>query len=257
MTFTKLIVERLGDVAIIRLDDPETLNAITPAMLEELDFAFETCSGDSRVIVLTSVGRAFCSGANISALGSSVTDAGLLLETHLNPLIAKLKALQVPWISAVRGPVAGVGCSIALSADMIVASETSYFLQAFSRIGLIPDGGATWMLPRALGRPRAMELMLLGDRLPAAMAMEWGLINRVVPDASLDDAVLELATRLAQGPTLAYALTRKLAWAGANQVLETALAAERQAQREAGLTADAAEGIAAFVGKRLPSFTGA
>ena len=261
MAFSKLIVENVGDVAVIRLNDPDTLNAITPVMLEELVAAVDRCTQGARAMMMTAVGRAFCSGAKLAEDALSVEpggtfDAGAMLETHLNPLIAMLKALPIPWISAVRGAAAGAGCSIALSADMIVASETAYFLQAFSRIGLVPDAGASWTLTRTLGRPRAMELMLLGDRLPAEQAAQWGLINRVVPDASLDGVALELAARLSRGPTRTYGLTRALSWAAADRELEGALAAERAAQREAGQTRDAAEGIAAFTGKRAPRFTG-
>jgi 2-(1,2-epoxy-1,2-dihydrophenyl)acetyl-CoA isomerase len=261
MPNTKVTIERAGDVAIIRLNEPETLNAITPAMIEELDRAIDSCANSARTIVLSSVGRAFCSGANLSADGLSADkntpfDAGMMLATHVNPLIAKLRDLPVPWIAAVRGAVAGVGCSIALSADMIIASDTAYFLQAFSRIGLVPDGGATWILTRTLGRARAMELMLLGDRLSAEAALQWGLINRVVPDGSLDESALALAVRLAQGPTRAFALTRALSWKAAEQELDAVLAAERDAQRDAGQTSDAAEGIAAFGLRRAPIFTG-
>ena len=262
MMTDKILYEQDGDVGIIRLNDPDTLNAITGDMLEELDEAFDRSATSCRAVLLTSVGRAFSSGANLMGQKPSVDesgqiDAGALLETHVNPMVQKLRKMPIPWISAVRGPVAGVACSLALAADMIVASETAYFLQAFSRIGLVPDGGASWLLTRALGRPRAMELMLLGEKLPAEKALEWGLINRVVADEKLDDAALKLAHALAKGPSKTYGLIRDLSWTAADQNLETALAAERAAQCDAGRTKDAMEGIMSFAQKRTPEFKGA
>lgn len=246
---------------MIQLNDPATLNAITAEMLEQLDKAFDQCARSCRAIVLTSVGRAFSSGANLTG-GQRVEGAegqrnfGLFLEEHVNPLIAKLIDLPIPWVSAVRGAAAGVGCSLAIAADLIIASETAYFLQAFSRVGLVPDGGASWLLNRAIGRPRALELMLLSEPLEAPRALEWGLINRVVSDGELDDAVVALATTLARGPTRTLGLIRQLARHAADVDFLSLLAAERAAQRTAGLTNDAIEGITAFIDKRTPSFSG-
>ena len=261
MPYSKLIFEQRGDVAVIRLNEPKTLNAITPTMLEELDSAIDAAASVSRAILLTAEGRAFSSGANLadgtlSEEDAAPEDAGALLETHVNPLITKLKALPIPWISAVPGPAVGVGSSIALAADLIIAGESAYFLQAFSRIGLVPDGGATWLLTRAAGRVRAMELMLLGDRLPARTALEWGLISRVVPDADLEASAMATAEALAAGPTKAFGLIRSLSWSAADAGLEEMLAAERGAQRAAGQCSDAREGISAFVEKRPPQFSG-
>ena len=262
MKYATLIVDRVGEVGIIRLNAPKSLNAVTETMLEELDYAFVACSKQVRAIVLTSTSRAFSSGANLIDGGldpdaADGIDAGALLETHVNPLFGKLKALEIPWISAIRGPTVGVACSIALAADMIVASYSAYLLLAFARVGLVPDGGAHWLLTRTIGRARAMELMLLGDRLPAATALQWGLVNRVVPDDQLEQAALEIAMRLAQGPTRTLALIRRLSWAAADQGVDVILAAERDAQRMAGQTQDVCEGIAAFVEKRQPRFVGA
>lgn len=262
MPFTEILVEDAESVSVIRLNQPNSLNALTARMLEELHNAFEMCATRARAIVLTSAGKAFSSGASLTSglppvAGNAAFDAGELLETHVNPLIIRLRNLPVPWISAVRGPAAGLGCSIALAADMIVASDTAYFLQAFSRIGLVPDGGAAWLLTRAVGRTRAIELMLLGERLAAAKALEWGMINRVVSDDRLDAAALELAATLAAGPTRAFGLIRELAWIAADGDLSSVLAAERAAQRKAGAFADATEGICAFMQKRSPKFSGA
>ncbi|CAN5359588.1 enoyl-CoA hydratase/isomerase [soil metagenome] len=261
MAFTEILVEDVDDVSVIRLNQPSSLNAFTPKMLEEVHSAFEVCASRSRAIILTSAGRAFSSGANITTALAPTDrdadfDAGAMLETHINPLMLYLRGLPVPWISAVRGAAAGFGCSIALAADMIVASDTAYFLQAFSRIGLVPDGGAAWLLARSAGRVRAMELMLLGERLPAAKALEWGMINRVVSDDILDTAAIELAAALAAGPTRTFGLIRELAWLAADGELPAVLAAERTSQRKAGATADCAEGFSAFMQKRPPIFSG-
>ena len=151
---------------------------------------------------------------------------------------------------------AGIGCSLALAADMIITSETAYFVQAFSRVGLIPDGGSPWMLAHTIGRVRANELMFMGDKLSASRALEWGLVNKVVPDEQLDAAALTMATQLASGPTRSYSLIRQLSWNALNNDLNTSLNAERIAQREAGRTADAQEGLQAFMERRAGRFTG-
>ncbi len=261
MTYDTISVETSDDVAVIRLNRPETLNAVTASMLDELDAAFTEAAARARAIVLTASGKAFSAGADMAEASAAAPaadlDAGLLLETHVNPLVLKLRELKVPWISAVRGAVAGVGCSIALSADLIIASQTAYFFQAFSRLGLVPDGGASWLASRALSRPRAMEFLLLAEKLPAEKALSWGLVNQVVTDDELDNAAQALAGRLARGPTQAYRLIRELAWTAADGDFQAVLSAEREAQREAGRTKDVAEGVAAFLQKRAPEFTGA
>lgn len=252
---------RLEDrVAIVVLDDPAALNAIGPDMLDDLASAIDQAEAGARCMLLAASGRAFSAGGDLSALAASQRsgpiDAGALLESHVNPLLVRLAALSIPWISAVRGAAAGVGCSLALAADLVVASDNAYFLQAFSRVGLAPDGGSTWLLAKAAGRVRAMEMMLLGERIPAAQALDWGLVNRVVDDDALDATALALAQRLAAGPTRALALTRQLAWLAASASWPEALDAERAGQREAGNTQDVAEGVRAFLGKRPPQFVG-
>jgi len=254
-------IETISKVGVIRLNDPDRLNAMSLSMVEALDAAVDDLAPRTRALVLTASGRAFSAGASLS--GSSPLlgeggppDVGAALETHINPLMRKLARLPIPWISAVPGPAAGVGCSLALAADMVVAAESAYFLQAFGRIGLVPDGGSTWLLNRAVGRVRALELMLLGERLAAPSALAWGLINRVVPDNRLQIEALALAGQLAAGPTVALGLMRRLAWDAADGDFETALTDERVAQRAAGLTADAAEGVRAFSEKRAPQFRG-
>ena len=261
MDYVKILFERAGDVAIIRLNNPDVLNALDLQMSQELDHALDEAVRSARAIVLTGAGRAFCAGANLSGgLGvqsdDGPPDTGAVLERYINPLMVKISRLPIPFVTAVRGAAAGVGCSLALCADLIVASDTAYFLQAFARIGLVPDGGSSWLLMRAIGRPRAMEMMLLGERLPAAKALEWGLVNRIVADDELDATVLDLATRLAAGPTRSLGLIREVAWTAADQDWERALATECRLQREAGRTRDHQEGVAAFQEKRAARFTG-
>lgn len=257
---TTLSLEWDGAVAVVRLNDPASLNAVTVRMMEAFDAALDVVEDKARAMILTGAGRAFCSGANLSAGTGEAQDpddydAGIILDSHINPLMTRLRDLKVPWISAVRGAAAGVGASLALAADMIVASETAYFLQAFARIGLVPDGGSSHLLVRTLGRPRAMELMLLGERLPAARAMDWGLINRLVPDDQLDAVAAELAQRLAGGAASLTSI-RRLAWTALDEDWPTALAVERALQREAGRTQDHREGVSAFLGKRAAQFEG-
>ncbi len=255
------LFEQVGKVGIIRLNNPDTLNAVSPEMCEQIDAALDQCVASCRAMVLTSVGRAFSSGANLSSEegvfgNTSEVDVGATLETHVNPLMRRLVKFEIPWISAVRGAAAGVGCSLALAGDMIVASETAYFFLAFSRVGLVPDGGSPWMLTRTIGRPRAMELMFMGEKLSATTAMEWGLINKIVPDDQLDQAAIAIATRLASGPTKSYRLIRQLCWNALNHDLDASLNAERIAQRDASRTEDAREGVRAFLEKRAAEFTG-
>lgn len=255
MSFDKIELECLDQVSILRLNDPGVLNAVTTQMIEELDRALDIAISQSRVIILTGAGRAFCAGADLNA-GLGDDDFGLVLETHINPLMTKLRGLPTPWIASVRGPAAGVGCSFALAADLVIASETAYFLQAFVRIGIVPDGGSSHLLMRGLSRVRAMEMMMLGDKIPARQALEWGLINRVVADDALDQTAMEFAARLANGPTRAYGLIRRLAWSALDSTWEAALGLERELQKVAGRTQDAGEGVAAFLAKRSANFFG-
>jgi 2-(1,2-epoxy-1,2-dihydrophenyl)acetyl-CoA isomerase len=262
MAYSTIELEREGDVAIIRLNDPATLNAVTLRTIEEIGSALDDITGSTRAMVLTGAGRAFCSGANLTG-GMGVgqaegpPDAGRVLESHINPLMLRLRDLPMPWVSAVKGSAAGVGCSFALAADMIVAGESAFFLQAFARIGLVPDGGSSWLLTRAVGRARAMEMMLLGERIPAQKAFEWGMVNRLVPDDQLMPVAMEVAKSLAAGPTRSLAMIRKMTWSASDATFEDAMTTERNNQREAGRTADHREGVAAFIGKRPARFTGA
>ena len=253
--------EAHGKVGVVRLNDPTALNAMSLSMAEDLDRALSRAFAESRAMILTGAGRGFCAGAKLSEGTIPLDwtgrpDMGAGLETHINPLLLRLKRSPIPWISAVRGPAAGVGCSLALAADLIVASETASFIQAFAKVGLAPDGGASWLLARAIGRPRAMEMMLLGEKVSASQALEWGMINRVVSDDTLDSEALALAQRLAEGPA-SLALIREAAWHGLDHSWEEALPFEREGQRRAGQTRDHVEGVAAFLEKRPAQFTGA
>jgi len=248
-------VERDDAVLRITLDRPDRLNAAPPAMFDEIRAALHDLDG-ARAVLFSGAGRAFCSGADIAGVDGTL-DPAAALTYHYNPTLAAIADLSVPVISAVRGPAAGIGCSLALAADFCVAADDAYFLQAFVNIGLVPDGGASWMLPRLIGRARATRMMLLGERVPAATALEWGMIHTVTDGAALDDEALALARRLAAGPTIALGLMRRnLAFALDHEYAAT-MAREAAAQRTARDTADAVEGGMAFLGKRPPVFRGA
>jgi 2-(1,2-epoxy-1,2-dihydrophenyl)acetyl-CoA isomerase len=248
-------------VARVTLNDPASLNAFTAQMGADLEHVFARMEVDSavRAAILTGAGRGFCSGANLAqrgaALEAGTADTGAVLERYVNPLVAATKDRRVPLVTAVNGPAAGVGLSLALMGDIVVAAESAFFLLAFTRIGLVPDGGATHILARRIGLTRAMEMALLAERVPAAKALEWNMVNRVVPDADLATTAMELARRLAGGPA-SIGLTRQLMLRGLDTALAEQLASERSAQKTAGDTADFREGVAAFLEKRPARFTG-
>jgi 2-(1,2-epoxy-1,2-dihydrophenyl)acetyl-CoA isomerase len=259
----KVKTEVRDRIGIITLNDPATLNAAGIDLMADLSAAFEAMVADPgvRAIVLTGEGRGFCSGANLSGGGAAAPTASdpngpnqALLKIY-NPFVSAVRKSPKPLVAAVNGVAAGVGASLALVCDLCVAAESAYFLQAFRRIGLVPDGGATYILPRLIGKARAMELTLLGEKLPAKTALEWGMINRCVPDADLMPAALELAKALADGPaSLGY--TRNLIWASLDSAWHDQVEGEAYAQGHAGRTEDAREGIMAFVQKRPAAFKG-
>lgn len=248
-------------VALITLSDPATLNAISVEMTAELDVFFDRAASEARCIVLTGEGRGFSSGANLAS-GAPPMDAdgqpdlGGRLEQTFNPFVTKLRDLPIPYVTAVNGAAAGIGCSFALLGDLIVAGESAYFLQAFRRIGLVPDGSATYHLPRMIGRVRAMEMMLLGEKIHAKQAYDWGLVNRCVPDAELLPTAKALALELASGPTKTLGMIRRLAWSSLDNSWDEQLGAERQSQKIAGRTEDFREGVQAFFQKRPANFKG-
>ena len=244
-------------VATITLDRPDSLNALNAAMVDELREAVQSLArSGARCLLIAGEGRGFSSGADLASGGGLPSDAGMALEKHFNPLVEALFALPIPVVAAVNGPAAGAGCSLALAADIVIAGRSAYFLQAFVNIGLIPDAGATWLLPRLAGRARAIEMMMLGERIPAEQAHEWGMIARVVDDGDLETEAVAMATRLAQGPTVALGLIRRLARESAQLSLGDALSAERVAQRTAGESDDFKAAVMAFLQKRQPQFDG-
>lgn len=264
MSYEKISYELHDNIATIAFNDPATLNACGVDAAQELLHAFEVAADEARCTILTGNGRGFCSGANLSGMGSgpklnhpeSKSDAGRALDTHYNPLITMMREHPHPIITAVNGPAAGVGCAIGLMGDLVICGTSAYFLQAFRRIGLVPDGGSTYLLAKTIGRARAMEMALLGEKVHADKAHEWGLVNYVVEDDTLMDTAKSYAKKIASGPTLALAMTRKIVWAATEGSLGDALKAERDHQRIAGRSNDFKEGVKAFLEKRSAEFTG-
>ncbi|HKT71861.1 MAG TPA: enoyl-CoA hydratase-related protein [Steroidobacteraceae bacterium] len=256
MSYENITYEVSAAVATLTLNRPKVLNALAAPILREALEAVERTrdEGTARVLVLTGSGRAFCAGADLG--GSLSADAGKALEEFYNPLVERLLALPMPVISAVNGPAVGAGCSLALTGDFVIAARSAYFLQAFVNIGLVPDAGSTWMLPRLIGRARGLAMMMLGERIPAGQAEQWGLIYRAVEDGELQSATQALAHRLAAGPTSTYAMIRQGVHYGLEHSLTETLRLERFNQLRAGRGADFAEGVAAFRGKRPARFTG-
>jgi 2-(1,2-epoxy-1,2-dihydrophenyl)acetyl-CoA isomerase len=261
MSYETIRVEREGPLTIITLNRPERLNAMPPQMADELGQAFYDL-GDARAVLITGEGKGFCSGADLAARGSGSALGGKggsheALNNHYNPAVSQLIRANVPVICAVNGPAAGVGCSLALAADFTIAAKSAYFLQAFVNIGLVPDGGSTWLLARAIGRARATRMMMLGEKIGAEQAEEWGLIYKCVEDADLMDEARALGDRLANGPTIAYAQMKRNIASALDGSLQQVLMLEAEAQRIAGATDDAKEGGKAFLEKRKAEFKGA
>ncbi len=259
MVYEKILYSLANGVARISLNDPATRNAASAQMGEELRNAVDRAASEARAVVLTGEGNAFCSGASLTdaddILNDPMRDIGTLLDRYFNPTVLALKTMEQPVVTAMRGAAAGVGCGIAMAGDLIVCGESGFFLQAFRHVGLAPDGGSSWLLARSVGRVRAMELMLLGERLPAAKALEWGLVNRVVPDGEVEGSAMDLARALAAGPR-SLGIIKRVAWAAADASFEEALAIERLSQREACRSEDFVEGVRAFTEKRAPEFKG-
>lgn len=259
MDYETIRVERIGDVLKIVLNRPERLNACPPNMANEIGEALNDLEG-ARAVLITGEGRAFCSGADLAARGERSISGGRAayssLTTSYNPLMLTLSRLSVPVVTAVNGPAAGIGCSIALAGDFVIAGRSAYFLQAFVNIGLVPDGGSSWMLTRLVGKARATEMMMLGEKIGAEKAESWGMIYKVVDDAALQDEALALATRLAAGPSVSLGTMRQTIARALEVDLATALQVEAEGQWKAGDSDDAAEGGLAFLEKRKPSFKG-
>ena len=248
-------------VARLTLNRPERLNSFNGEMHAEVRTALARVAGDgARVLVLAGAGRGFCAGQDLGdrqvVPGGARADLGESIERNYKPLILTLKSLPMPVIAAVNGVAAGAGASLALACDIVIAARSASFIQAFCRLGLVPDSGATWFLPRLVGNARALGLAMLGERLGAAEAAQWGLIWRCVEDAEFPAAVDRLAAELAAAPTRGLVRTREAILGSWQQSLAGQLDVERDLQRELGYTDDYAEGVAAFAGKRAPRFTG-
>jgi len=262
MEFQRAKLDIDGNVGILTLNHPEVINAISTEMLGGLMNALaevENPKNGVRCLIMTGAGRGFCAGANLQPSSGNVSGlggAGSVLETAYHPFLRKLRELPMPLVTAVNGVAAGGGMSFALMGDLVMCGRSAYFIQAFRRIGLVPDCGSTWILPRLIGRARAMKLSLMGEKLPAEKALEWGLIYRVVDDAQLLDKAKELARDLANGPTVALSLIRKLYWDSDENSYEQQLNLEHQIQRKAGSSADFNEGVRAFLEKRPAKFKG-
>jgi len=262
MTYESILLHSAGGIARVTLNRPERLNSFTAKMHGELRDALAKVRADTtaRVLLITGAGRGFCAGQDLSdravAPGDAPVDLGASIEANYRPLVLALQSFPMPVVCAVNGVAAGAGVNIALACDLVIAAKSASFIQAFCKIGLIPDSGGTYFLPRLVGTARAMGLSLLGDKLPAQLAADWGLIWKCVDDADLASTVDALLAQLAQAPTRGLVATRRALHASSSATLEAQLDLERDLQRELGNSADYREGVAAFLAKRSPQFTG-
>ncbi|WP_413875338.1 enoyl-CoA hydratase-related protein [Albidovulum sp.] len=257
MTYETIRYAEEGGIATITLDRPEVMNALNRRMRAEIAAAVTRAAASQRVIVLTGTGRAFCSGQDLgdSAPGADFDAARVLVEEY-EPMLRAIVGARVPVIAAVNGTAAGAGANLALAADVVIAAESASFIQAFTRIGLIPDAGGTHVLPRTIGLARAMGAALFADRITARQAADWGMIWECVPDDAFEAHWQARAAALAAGPAEAYARVKEAMRASLPNGFDAQLALEARLQGECGASADFREGVAAFLEKRAPRFTG-
>jgi 2-(1,2-epoxy-1,2-dihydrophenyl)acetyl-CoA isomerase len=258
---SSILVSQDAGVMTVTLNRPDRLNAFNPEMHQLLRKALERALDDAavRAMLLTGAGRGFCAGQDLSernVAADTPIDLSVSLGSYYNPLVRRLRELPKPVVCAVNGVAAGAGANLALACDLVIAARSASFVQSFSRLGLVPDCGGTWFLPRLLGTARALGLAMLGEKLSAEQAEQWGLIWKVVDDADLLKTAMEIAGSLAQGPTRGYGLVKKAFNASWGNSLDAQLELERDLQREAGLTQDYREGVAAFMQKRKPEYKG-
>ena len=256
--YETMLFERSGAVARITLNRPDRLNSFTAQMHEELRDALANL-GNARVLVLTGGGRGFCAGQDLNeraAAGGEAVDLGETVEQYWNPLVRTLTGLPQPVIARVNGVAAGAGANVALACDLVIAAKSAKFIQSFSAIGLIPDSGGTWVLPRLVGQARALGLALTGEPLPADKAEQWGLIWKAVDDDAVDTEVDAVAQKLASLPPLGLAAIKEMIRSSWQYSLDEELERQAGAMRRLGFTADYREGVAAFLEKRTPTFTG-
>lgn len=263
MSYEFILVEQAEGVCKITLNQPEKLNALSSTMLHELNQVFDEVAKDeqTRCVLLTGAGRGFSAGADLTESGmmpkpGELPDLGLTLEQRYNPLLTRMRELPMPIIAAVNGTAAGAGCNIALACDLILVADTAKFIQAFIKIGLVPDAGGTWTIPRLIGRARAVRWMMTGEALDAATAEQWGLVTAVYPADELASKASEWAQQLAAAPTAALGRIKSLVNTSETVSFEEQLQAEADLQRKCGHGADFIEGVSAFLQKRPAKFTG-
>jgi len=262
MTQASVLFEVQDGYALVTLNRPDKLNSFNPEMHQRLRDALATVKSreDIRAVLLTGAGRAFCAGQDLSERvmtpGGPPPDLGQTIGTQYNPLVRTLRTLEKPVVCAVNGVAAGAGANVALACDIVIAARSASFLQAFAKIGLMPDSGGTYFLPRLVGTARAMGLALLADKLPAEDAARIGLIWKCVDDAQLMDEAKRIAAAFGRGPTKAYGAIKEALYASPHNSLDAQLNFERDVQRELGRTEDYREGVAAFMAKRAPEFKG-